>query len=91
MEAALAETQDMAKRYELFSKAEEYAIQEALIVPYMLLNDGYVADNRTVFDREQSMAGICGYKYKFRHMLEKSYSMEEYEAAKTAWEAAKAK
>lgn len=91
VEAALAETQDMAKRYELFSKAEEYAIQEALIVPYMLLNDGYVADNRTVFDREQSMAGICGYKYKFRHMLEKSYSMEEYEAAKTAWEAAKAK
>ncbi len=90
VEAALAETQDMSKRYELFSKAEEYGIQEALIVPYMLLNDGYVADNRTVFDKEQSMAGICGYKYKFRHMLEKSYSMEEYETAKAAWEAAKA-
>ena len=89
VEEALAETQDMARRYELFAKAEEYALSEALIIPYMLLNDGYVADNRSVFDGERSMAGICGYRYKGRHMLEKSYSMDEYAAAKEAWEAAR--
>ena len=55
----------------------------------MLLNDGYVADNRSVFDGERSMAGICGYRYKGRHMLEKSYSMDEYATAKEAWEAAR--
>lgn len=90
VEKAQAETQDMAKRYELFSQAEEYALHEGLLIPYMLLNEGYVADNRSVFDKEQAMAGICGYKYKGRHMLEKSYSMEEYATAKAAWESAKA-
>ena len=90
VEEARAETQDMSKRYELFAEAEAYALEEVLMIPFRLLNDGYVASNMSIFDGPQVMAGICGYKYKGRHMLEKSYNMEEYTTAKTAWEAAKA-
>ena len=36
------------------------------------------------------MAGICSARYKGIHLLEKSYSMEEYATAQAAWEAAKA-
>ncbi len=90
VEKAKLETQDMAKRYELFAEAEAFALEEVLMIPYRLLNNGYVASNMSIFDGAQCMAGICGYKYKGRHMLEKSYNMDEYNAAKTAWEAAKA-
>ena len=86
VEKAKAETQDMKKRYELFSEAEAYMLEEVLTIPYYKGNDGYKASNMTVFDQELSMAGICAYKLKGRHMLEKSYSMEEYEAAKAKWE-----
>ena len=75
---------------ELFAEAEAYALEEVLMIPFRLLNDGYVASNMSIFDGPQVMAGICGYKYKGRHMLEKSYNMEEYTMAKEAWEAAKA-
>ena len=90
VEEARAETQDMSKRYELFAEAEAYALEEVLMIPFRLLNNGYVASNMSIFDGPQVMAGICGYKYKGRHMLEKSYNMEEYTMAKEAWEAAKA-
>ena len=90
VEKARAETQDMSKRYELFAEAEAYALEEVLMIPFRLLNNGYVASNMSIFDGPQVMAGICGYKYKGRHMLEKSYNMEEYSMAKEAWEAAKA-
>ena len=90
VEKARAETQDMTKRYELFAEAEAYALEEVLMIPFRLLNDGYVASNKSIFDAPRVMAGICGYKYKGVHMLEKSYSMEEYNTAKAAWEAAKA-
>ncbi len=89
VEKAIAETQDMAKRYELFAEAEAYALEEVLIIPFQAPNSGYVASNMTIFDGAQAMAGICAYKYKGRHMLEKSYSMDEYNTAKAAWEAAK--
>ena len=88
-EKAAAETSDMQKRYQLFAEAEAYALEEALLIPYRLHNDGYKADNMTVFDGEYAMAGICSYRYKGRHMLEKSYSMEEYNTAKEAWESGK--
>lgn len=90
VEIARAETQDMVKRYELFAEAEAYAIEEALLIPYRLHNKGYVASNMSVFDGQYCMTGICSYKYKGRHMLEKSYDMDEYNAALEAWTAAKA-
>ena len=90
VEIARAETQDMAKRYELFAEAEAYAIEEVLMIPYRLHNKGYIANNLSVFDAQYAMAGICSFKYKGRHMLEKSYSMEEYNTALEAWNAAKA-
>ena len=88
VEAARAET-DLAKRYEAFAKAEEFVLSEAMVIPYRFFNDGYVASNIALFEKESSMAGVCSYKLKGVHLLEKSYSMEEYETAKAAWDAAK--
>ena len=90
VEAGRAETQDLAARYELFAKAEEYMLTEALTMPFRVSSNGYVASNLSVFDGEYAKAGICEYRYKGRHLLTKSYSMDEYAAAQAAWEAAKA-
>ena len=81
---------DLETRYEKFAKAEKYALEEALLMPYQQYNNGYIASKLALFEAENSMAGICASKYKGIHMLEKSYSMDEYEAAKAAWEADKA-
>ena len=88
VEKARAET-DLAKRYELFAAADEYAITEALLIPFRTDNGGYVASNLATFEFEDSMAGIASYRYKGVHLLEKSYSMEEFNMAKEAWEAEK--
>ena len=90
VEAARAE-KELNARYELFAKAEEYALNEALLMPYQQYNEGYVASKLALFETENAMAGICAYKYKGVHLLEKSYSMDEFETAKAAWEADKAK
>lgn len=88
MEAAYAEI-DLAKRYELFAQCEAYALTEGLLMPYRQFNGGYIASNIAMFEVQNAMAGICSYRYKGVHLLEKSYSMEEYETALAAWEAAK--
>ena len=88
VEKARAET-DLAKRYELFAAADEFAITEALLIPFRTITNGYVASNLAPFEVEDSMAGIASYRYKGVHLLEKSYSMEEYETARAAWEAEK--
>ena len=88
MEDAYAET-DLAKRYELFAKCEAYALTEGLLMPYRQFNGGYIASNIALFEVQNAMAGICSSRYKGVHLLEKSYSMEEYETAMAAWEAAK--
>ena len=88
MEAAYAET-DLAKRYELFAQCEAYALTEGLLMPYRQFNGGYIASNIAMFEVQNAMAGICSYRYKGVHLLEKSYSMAEYETALAAWEAAK--
>ena len=90
VEAARAE-KELNARYELFAKAEEYALTEGLMIPYQQYNDGYVASKLALYEAENAMAGICAYKYKGMHLLEKSYSMEEFEKATEAWEADKAK
>ena len=90
VEAARAE-KELNARYELFAKAEEYALTEGLMIPYQQYNDGYVASKLALYEAENAMAGICAYKYKGMHLLEKSYSMDEFEKATEAWEADKAK
>lgn len=87
VEAARAET-DMDARYEKFAKAEAYALNEALMIPLRQYTDGYVASNMSIFDGEYSMAGICGYRYKGRHMLSASYNIDQYNSAYEAWEKA---
>ena len=89
MEAAYAET-DLATRYELFAKCEEFALTEGLLMPYRQNNGGYIASNLALFETQNALAGICSYRYKGIHLLEKSYSMEEYATASAAWEAEKA-
>lgn len=90
VEAARAESSDMNARFEKFALAEQYAIEEALLMPFRQYNEGYVASRLTVFDRQDAMAGICSYRYKGMRLLEKSYNMEEFNKAYEAWEKAKA-
>ena len=59
-------------------------------MPYRQINGGYIASNLALFETQNAMAGICSARYKGIHLLEKSYSMEEYATAQAAWEAAKA-
>ncbi len=90
IEEALAES-DLAKRYELFAKAEEYALEEAFFIPLRRrLSNGYEASLLAPFEKADTLSGFSPHHFKGVHMLSKSYSTEEYNTAKAAWEAAKA-
>lgn len=91
VEDARKETKDVSKRYELFAEAEQYALDEVLIMPYRIRNAGYMASNLSIFDEQYTMTGLTKFRLKGRHMLTKSYSQDEFDAAYQKWQKEKEK
>ena len=83
---AKAETTDLAKRYELFAKAEAWLINEAFVIPLRVHSNGYVASKLSVFDGQYSPFGVCVWRYKGKHLLKEAMSMEEYGQQYAQWE-----
>lgn len=89
VEAAMAETSDMAKRYELFATAEAFLINHALAVPFSTNQTAYQAVKLNVFETQYAPFGVSGLRYKGQHLQDHYVSMEEFEANQAAWEAAR--
>ena len=86
---ARLETLDIDKRFEMFAAAEAYLIEEGFVNPLRWIGAGYEVSKLHPFDGAYSPFGIAMYSYKGRRILEKSLSMEAYQAALSAWETAR--
>ena len=85
VDAAKAERLDIETRYNKFAEAEAYFIEHAFIIPFSVKNDGYCVNLVSPFDRPFSSFGVSNLKYKGAKLLEKSMSIEEYQAAEEQW------
>nr|WP_285398766.1 peptide ABC transporter substrate-binding protein [Lysinibacillus sp. fls2-241-R2A-57] len=79
-------TIDIAKRYELFAKAEAFLIDEAFVIPYSVGGSGYVASKLNPFEAQYSPFGVTSEKFKGQRVLEKPMSNEEFKEALAKWE-----
>jgi len=84
--AAKAEVVNIAKRYELFAKAEAYFIGEAFIVPYAIGGGGFTASKLEPFSYPFAPFGMSYLKYKGQTVLQKPLSTEAYNKLKDTWE-----
>ena len=89
VEAAMAETTNMKKRFELFAKAEAYLINEAIIIPYARGGGGFEASKLEPFTYPYAPFGLSVLKYKGQVVLPKALSTEEYSKLESAWNKAR--
>ncbi len=92
VETAIAETTDMALRYELFAAAEAYLIDHALAVPFSTSQTTYVATKLNMYESAYAPFGVSNVRYHYKGMtLQDTFvSMEQYEANLADWQAARA-
>lgn len=90
IQEAKAEKVDLAKRYELFAKAEAWLINEGIVIPFRVFSKGYVASKLTLFDGEYSSFGVSIWRYKGKHLLKDAMSLEEYQIQSAQWESDRA-
>lgn len=87
LKAAKSQTTDVAARYDAFSKAEAFLINNAFVIPFGLNNDGYQVVKLNVFEEQYSPFGVSVLRYKGQHLLAKPMSMDEFYAAEKQWAA----
>ncbi len=80
------ETVDIAKRYELFAKAEAYLIEEAWVIPYGVGGGGYESSLINPFESPYSPFGVSGERWKGQRILSKPMDTEIYFEEKAKWE-----
>jgi len=83
--AAMAETKDLKKRYELFAKAEAYLIEEALIIPYAMGGGGFEASKLEPFTCPFAPFGMSNLKFKGQVVLDKALDTDAYERLEAQW------
>jgi len=90
MDAASAITTDIAARYAAYAAAEAFLLEHAIVIPYTISTDGYVANMLNPFDRQYSPFGMARHRMKGRQMLEAPLDTAAYFAALEAWQAERA-
>ena len=89
VDAAKAITTDIDARYAAFAKAETFLLDHAFLVPIHTDASGYSISKLNVFEGQYAAFGVVGERYKDQHILEKSMSIDEYNAAYQEWLAKK--
>ena len=90
VDAARAITDDLTARYEAYTVAEAFLIENALIVPFGYGNGGYTASRLNPFESQFAPFGISNERYKGQPLLEKPMNTDEYFEAYDLWEEARA-
>ncbi len=83
---AKAERVDIAKRYELFAKAEAYLIDKAFVIPYALGGGGYIASKLDPFEAMYSPFGVSSERYKLQHILAVPMNTDAYNDSLIKWQ-----
>jgi len=76
---------DEAARYDAFAKAEAFLISHAIIVPFHLSFEGYVASYLSPFDRQYAPYGMSILRFKGRRLMDAPMDTGRYEAAYAQW------
>ena len=78
------------KRYDLFAQAEAFLLEEALYIPTTMQTRALRVSHGVPFTAPYSY-GVSQYKYKGFQLQEDIVTAEQYNAAKDAWDKARAK
>ena len=85
VDAAKAQTIDIAARYSAFAEAEAFLLKHAIIAPYSVDTDGYTASYRDPFSAMFAPYGLSPFRMKGVRLLDKPMSNDEYNAAYAKW------
>ncbi len=85
VDAAKAITTDMPARYEAFAKAEAFLLEHGFAIPTHTNSITYSMSDLNVFEGQYAPFGGANQRYKDQHLLEKSMSMDEFNAAYEEW------
>ena len=85
-QAADAITDDLDARYDAFALADAYLLEHAIYVPSSQNSRAMLVSRQVPFTRSYSASGISSYKYKYIQLQEDIVTVDEYNAAKAAWE-----
>ncbi|MGV8980495.1 peptide ABC transporter substrate-binding protein [Clostridium sp.] len=88
--AAKAEVLDVGKRYKLFSEAEQFLIDEALVIPYSLGGGGFIATRLEPFTSPYSPFGVSANKFKGQKIMDKAMNTETYKKGFEVWQTERA-
>ncbi len=87
VDAAKAITNDMAARYEAFAKAEAFLLDHGFAIPIHTNDMSYSMSKLNPFEGQYASFGGATQRYKDQHILEKSMSIDEFNAAYEQWRA----
>ena len=91
VDAARAITDDLQARYDAYTVAEAFLIENALIIPYGYDNGGYTASRLNPFESQFAPFGISNERYKGQTLLDAPMSTDQYWDAYDAWQEERAK
>ncbi|MEG0824972.1 MAG: peptide ABC transporter substrate-binding protein [Oscillospiraceae bacterium] len=83
-------TNDEAARYTAFAEAEAQLLNHAMVIPYSVSSDGYVATRTNVFEAQYAPYGLALQRFKYQHVYENPMSMTEFDAAMKTWDTERA-
>ena len=85
VDAAREITDDMTARYEAYTVAEAFLIENALIIPFGYGNGGYTASRLNPFESQFAPFGISNERYKGQKLLDAPMSTDQYFDAYDLW------
>lgn len=91
IDAADAETTDMAKRYELYAKADAWLVTNAIQIPIQADGGNPVLSKVVPFSAPYSLTGLGLYKFKLMQVQDDIVTVEQRKAAYDKWVAARSK
>ena len=91
VDAARAITDDLQARYDAYTVAEAFLLENAMIVPYGYDNGGYTASRLNPFESQFAPFGISNERYKGQKLLDAPMSTDQYWDAYDKWQEERAK
>ncbi|MDE6107745.1 MAG: hypothetical protein K2F83_03595, partial [Oscillospiraceae bacterium] len=85
VDAAKAITTDTDARYAAFAEAETFLLDHGFAIPYSTNASGYSISKLNTFEGQYAPFGGASQRYKDQHILEKSMSVDEFNAAYEEW------
>ena len=85
VDAARAITDDLQARYDAYTVAEAFLIENAIIIPYGYDNGGYTASRLNPFEGQFAPFGISNERYKGQTLLDAPMSTDQYWDAYDLW------